>query len=195
MFRIIRASLKITLCLLAVSFFNTCIADEVTNTVIVAADIPQQNGLTITISKVTGTTWAPATNLEFGNLIYDEQNKIFTADSYYAVDVGIDSNAADWTLTHSATSISNDTGNLDNNINVTFVRQQDADNGTELAKLSYTDSKNKTFRKADLSDGWLRIYYGIATGNEKDATGTTPIVATSASSGPYKGSINVTLTS
>jgi len=162
----------------------------------ISSYIPLQSSLTVNISKVENNTWTPATGLEFGNLIYDETNKIFTASAYFAVDVEILANGSTWSVVHNCTSISNGVDNLDNNINVSFVHQKDKDTGEEIEKLSYALSNGKALSKSKFpGGGWLRIYYGVFTGETtKDAPGVTPIVSGN-TSGTYKGNINLTLTS
>jgi len=98
-----------------------------------------------------------------------------------------------WNL---ASSITNGTQSLDNNINVTFMRQIDTNNGVELSKVSYANSNNKSFTKTQFAGAtdWLRIYYGLASGNPaEDAPGVSPLVAT-AGSGAYHGNVDLTLT-
>jgi hypothetical protein len=166
-----------------------------TKNVDVKAYIPQLNGLTVTVSKVVGTTFSPATTIDFGNLVYDTVNKIFrTSDaSYYAVDVGCDSNAADWIVTHTVTSLANGASNLDYNVNVTFMKQVSDTSGTQMGNiLSYGGSNNKAFTRSQLSGGWLRVYYGIATGGA-DAADVIPITSTK-TYGTYSGRVTFTLT-
>lgn len=170
---------------------SLCYADY--KTVDVKAYIPQQNGLTVTVSKIVGATWTDATSMDFGNLTFDTVNKIFTAACYFSVDVGINSNQAAWTITHTRTSLINGTDNLDKNVNVTFMKQTSATAGTQLDKLSYADSNNKAYTKTALSGGWLRVYYGIATGDGKDAPNTEVIGATQ-TYGNYAGQVTLTLT-
>lgn len=163
-------------------------------TVQIKATIPTQNTLNVTISKVVGTTLTAAAAVDFGNLVLDPTYNIFkTSDSsYYAVDVGINSNASAWTITHGIASMANGTANLNNNVNVTFMNQQNSTTGIQLAKLSYSASNNKVINKADISTGgWLRIYYGLATGSG-DATGVAVIPATQ-TGGTYTGTITLTL--
>jgi hypothetical protein len=168
-----------------------------TKNVDVKAYIPPQNGLTVTVSKVVGTTWTTASSIDFGNLAYDTVNKIFTtADgSYYAVDVGCNSNAPDWTITHTVTSLVNGSENLDYNVNVTFMKQTSSTAGTQIGSVtSYAASNNKAFTKSQLTGGWLRVYYGIATGDTaKDGADVTPVGATK-TYGNYQGRVTFTLT-
>ena len=168
-----------------------------TKSVNVQAYVPQQNGLTVTVSKVVGTTFSSASSISFGNLVYDTVNKIFTtADgSYYAVDVGCNSNATSWTITHTRTSLANGSSNLDYNVNVTFMKQTSDTVGTQLGSiLSYGGSNNKAFTNTQLAGGWLRVYYGLATGvTGKDASDVTPVPATK-TYGTYSGTVTFTLT-
>ncbi|MFH1458664.1 MAG: hypothetical protein ABIG31_05865 [Candidatus Omnitrophota bacterium] len=168
-----------------------------TRNVDITAYVPQQNGLTVTVSRVIGTTFTSATSIAFGNLAYDTVNKIFTTSdgSYYAVDVGCNSNAADWTIAHTVTSLANGSSNLDTNVNVTFMKQTSDRTGTQMGSiLSYAGSGNRSFTKAQLEGGWLRVYYGLGTGVAgRDAAGVTPVPATK-TSGTYSGRVTFTLT-
>jgi hypothetical protein len=165
-----------------------------TKTVQVKANIPSQSSLNVTISKVVGTVMTSATAVDFGNLILDPTYNIYkTSDgSYYAVDCGITSNAPSWTVTHTITTMANGANNLDNKINVTFMNQQTSSTAVQLAKLSYTASNGKVIANTDITaGGWLRIYYGLATGSG-DATGVVVIPSTQAS-GNYAGVVTLTL--
>jgi hypothetical protein len=168
-----------------------------TKNVDVAAYVPQQNGLTVTVSKVVGTTFSSATSINFGNLVFDTVNKIFTTSdgSYYAVDVGCNSNAADWTIMHTVTSLANGSSNLDYNVNVTFMKQTSSTAGAQIGSiLSYAGSNNRAYTKTQLAGGWLRVYYGLATGVAgKDAADVTPVPSTK-TYGTYSGRVTFTLT-
>jgi hypothetical protein len=83
---------------------------------------------------------------------------------------------------------------------VTFVKQTSSTVGTELQKVSFGDSQNIAYTKAQLAGGWLRIYYGVGTGEVdsvtklgKDAPGVTPI-GLDTPAGTYTGSVTLTLT-
>lgn len=178
---------------LLIALGTLCFAADTKN-VEVKAIVPQQNSLTVTVSKVTGTVWTPATAVDFGSLVFDTTNNIFTAGgSYYAMDIGVNSNAGDWTVTHKATSVTNGTDTLDDNINVTFMKQTSPATGTELDKLSYANSNDKAYTKAELSGGWLRICYSLAAGDGSDAPGAVPIAGIK-NHGNYQGGITITLT-
>ncbi len=163
------------------------------------AEIESENTLTVSINKVVGTTWSSATAIDFGVLTFDSTNKIFTADNYYAVEVGVNSNATNWTVTHAINkSVVHETDtakNLNDNINVTFVKRHNTNPEVQLGKYSLTNANNKAYTKTDIgvaSGYWLRIYYGIATGSG-DGTGAVPIT-TDKPSGKYSGQIKLTLT-
>jgi hypothetical protein len=153
-------------------------------------------GLNVTISRVTGTVWTPATSISFGALTWDPLNSIFLPDSYYAVDIGVlDNSGAVWTVTHTRTSLAGTGTNLDNKVNVAFVKQTSSTTSQELQKVSYQDSQGIAYTKTTLSGGWLRIYYGIGTGDpaNPDAPGVTPISLDS-QAGTYSGTVTITLT-
>jgi hypothetical protein len=172
-------------------------------TVTVSATVPTRaGGLTVAISKVTGTVWtANQTAISFGTLTWNSTNKIFLPDSYYAVDLGVEDNTnSAWTITHTRNSLAGQGTNINDKVNVTFVKQTSSTVGVELQKLSFADSQNISYTKAQLAGGWLRVYYGIGTGEVdtvtkigKDATGVTPI-GLDTPAGTYTGSVTLTLT-
>jgi hypothetical protein len=165
-------------------------------TVTVNATIPTMTGgLSVTVSKVTGTVWTAATSIAFGTLVWDTVNNIFLPASYYAVDIGVtDNSGTAWTITHTRANLANGTNNLNNKVNVSFNKQTSSTVATELQKVSYANSNSIAYTKAQLSGGWLRIYYGVGTGEAgKDATGVTPI-GLDTPAGTYTGSVTITLT-
>lgn len=181
-------------------------ADPVTRTI--SATIPVENGFDVTISKIdplgTGNpiddVWVSdnETSIHFDTLTYSNEHHIFLADYYFAIDLGVRYNGGNnWTISHARTSFLGATANLDNNVNVSFVkvvRVNLDDVETSLGKFSY-DNSNQTYTKANLSGGWLRIYYGIGCGdlNFPDNPGVDPI-NTEKPAGTYSGEITLTLT-
>lgn len=158
------------------------------------ATIPPQSSVNVSISKVVGTTFTPAADVNFGSLVRDNTNNIFKSsdNGYYCLDVGVISNVSSWTLTHAVTSITNGTDNLNNKINVTFMNQQNAAAATQLSRVSYSASNGVAITKSQISSGgWLRIYYGLATGSG-DGAGISVIPLTQAG-GAYGGNIILTL--
>lgn len=177
-----------------------CLAAQ-TKTINVTASVPQvTGGLNVTVAKINADTdhWDQVGDIPiaFGTLTYDTENGIFLPDYYYAVDVGvIDNSGTAWTLTHTRASVKKDaTNNLDNNINVTFVKQVSDTSGTELKKVTFANSNNTAYTKANLAGGWLRIYYGIATGKSgQDAPGASPVTIDKPY-GTYAGTVTITVT-
>ncbi|MBI4982087.1 MAG: hypothetical protein HZC15_02930 [Candidatus Omnitrophica bacterium] len=166
------------------------------------------NGLNVGISKIdskgtcvaTDDSWTSGqAGVAFGTLNWDAANSIFLNNYYYAVDVGVvDNSGAAWTITHTRTDFKKDaTNNLNSNVNVTFAKQTDATTGSDLSKVSYANSNNVSYTKAQLAGGWLRVYYGIGTGDVRvgctDAAGVTPITVDKPA-GAYSGTVTLTLT-
>ncbi|MCQ9208197.1 MAG: hypothetical protein NG712_02330 [Omnitrophica bacterium] len=163
----------------------------------VTATIATMSELDVTVSRIIGDTWTPdLSSLDFGTLEWDDTDSIFRSQGgrYYAVDAGVVDNTGSWTITHTSSSITNGTDNLDNNINVVFIDEfGNAGDADILDKLSYADANGQSYTKADFTSGrWLRIYYGLATG-ENDATGVE-VIGVEKSTGTYTGSITLTLT-
>ncbi|MCM8793722.1 MAG: hypothetical protein NC898_04575 [Candidatus Omnitrophica bacterium] len=183
---------------MALGLFSICFAGTTsTAPITVKAEVPQQSGLQVSISRidVPDNTWNPGqSSIDFGTLYYDADYHIFRANCYYAVDVGILSNSSTYTITHTANSISRSAGteNLDNNVNVVFMQQLSDTAANQIAKVSYARSNGYNLVKAQIAPGWLRIYYGIASGSG-DATGVSPIGADKPA-GTYQGSVVLTLT-
>jgi len=185
----------------------------------VSASVPVLNGLMeVTISSVDAKDatnpdddlWTPdQSSINFGTLTRDVLNKIFTASNYYAVDVAVlDNTGRSWTLSHTTNSVKYQTENLDESINVSFAkvmkpRGATKTTETDLSKGNYLASNNAQFNRATLEGGkggWLRIYYGIATGNKDgskglsvDPEGSFPIPQYQLA-GSYSGGVTITLT-
>ena len=192
---------NIAICMMiaiSVTFCATGAFAGTSQTISLNATVPTvSGGLNVVISKVTGNAWSSDTAINFGTLVWDTTNKIFTAPNYYAVDVKVNDNSGTvWTLTHTRASLKKDaTNNLDNNVNVSFYKETLSGTTTTeslLQTLSYNNSNNVAYTKTQLGTGWLRMYYGIGTGSG-DASGVLPIGATQ-SAGTYTGSVTITLT-
>jgi hypothetical protein len=195
--------LEIAICLFCVgcvvgSAIFTFAATGSPVTIPVTATIPSLNNLTVTLSRAPagGGNFTNASSIDFGTLNFDNTNKVFTSQWYYAADVGTESNA-DWTVSHSIASIRNATLNstLDDHVNVIFVKKgAGTSNETQFSNATFTNSTGKSFVKSQFSGGyWLRIYYGIATGNvTTDATGAKPI-GVDQPAGRYDGSATITM--
>ena len=178
-----------------------------TETIPISAEIPLVEGLSVGISRVdisvnpqTGQVtenWVPGqSEINFGTLYFDETWGIWRANCYYVVDVGVDTNADNWTLQYEASDLTDGKGHfLNNNVNVRF-RKMIKQNGNDVEAANLGDysygMKSNSFTKFQLGDGWLRIYYGIATGSG-DAPGVE-VITMDKPAGTYTGTITLTLT-
>src|SRR3989338_4654646 len=173
-----------------------CLA-AISQTKNVKATVPPLNqSLVLTVRKITPGNpdqWTPATEVDFGTLTHDAANNMFRASAYYAIDCGVSDNTNALTLTHSRTSLKkNAVDNLDDNVNVAFVKQTTSADGTQLDKKSFNNSNGKAYTKTQLTGGWLRIYYGVADGSTDDDEVT--VVPETKPTGSYLGTVTLTLT-
>jgi hypothetical protein len=167
-------------------------------------------GLSVSLSQITGEdpvthlggVWTAATSMSFGTLVWHPENgtngkplNIFLPTSYYAVDIGVsDNTGTDWRVTQArASMVRSAGGNIDDKVNVTFSKQTSATVSAWQDKFTFGESAGKVYTKAQLAGGWLRIYYGIATGEAgRDAANATPI-GLDTPAGTYQGSVTITL--
>ncbi|MFH0858943.1 MAG: hypothetical protein V1842_05355 [Candidatus Omnitrophota bacterium] len=182
-----------------VAFCATNAWAAASQTVAVSATVPTvTGGLSVVVSKVIGTTFTPASSVSFGTLALDPVNNIYTTadQSYYAMDIGVvDNTATIWSVAHTRASLVSGANNLDGKVNVSFVKQTSSTASTPLQKVSFNNSQSISYNKTALAGGWLRIYYGLGTGDpaNPDATGVTPI-GLDTPAGTYTGSVTITLT-
>jgi hypothetical protein len=192
--------LEIVICLILIGgVVGMAIFTFAAVTIDVFATIPSVNNLSVSLSRAlaSGGNWTNASSVDFGTLNFDNTWKVFRPLYYYAADVGASSNG-NWTITHTRSSIMNATlgANLDDNVNVEFKKKGIGDaNETQLSGgyVSFANSNNKAYTKSQFNGGyWLRIYYGIATGNTTDASNVTAIT-TEKPAGSYQGTATITL--
>jgi len=201
---------------MALALQTMAVAEE--KIITVSAKVPPLSGvMDVMISSIdpvdpvdlTDDVWTKdQSSVNFGTLTRDVTNKVFTGSSYYAVDVAVlDNTGRSWTLTHTTTPVKYQSESLDDSITVAFAkvmrpRGATKDEETPLIRGTYKESNNAQFNRATLaggSGGWLRIYYGIATGNPDplkgalDPAGVFPI-SQSQLAGDYSGGVTVTLT-
>jgi len=168
-------------------------AAGVTQSIGVTATIPSTASMTVTVSKIVSSTWTTTSEIAFGSLSWDSVNKMFLPSDggYYAVDIVVNDTASTWTLTHTRSSLASGLSTLDNNVNVTFCNKTSSSAETTLSKVSYANSDNVAYTNSILTNSWLRIYYGIATGSS-DASGVSTI-GSGAIAGTYSGTVTLTL--
>lgn len=189
-----------------------------TGAMTVSADVPLlTQALNVRIYPVSVDvngveTWGSAVgNMSgFGGIAPNFTYNIFLAAKYYAVDVSVTDNSGnEWYITHAISSIKRGatTDNLDYNTNVAFSKvtksptdptdpTKDVDTLLPVGKKAFAESavtSSTALSKTALGGGWLRIRYGIATGEAtKDATNAKPI-GLDKRNGTYSGSVTITL--
>ncbi len=194
--------MKYLLTILIMSMLVTlpCLADDTQNIGIEANVGTISPTFNIGVTPVNASTdaWGttdntPPYNIDFGTLSADPVNNILVSDTYYAVGVGVVANVP-WNITYSATTISGPGGDLNDNVNVTFVAT-DGSTDTELDKVAYSSALGGvSYTDASFGSGeWLRIYYGIATGATDDAPGAEPIPVDTPT-GSYTGTVTLSVT-
>lgn len=167
----------------------------------IAASIGEIHTMSVTLLKATSSGQSLVTDLigtgmDFGLLTKNASN-YFVSDAWFIVDAPVTTNHASWTITHTATDFVSGGNNLNGNINVTFVKVNNASNAeTQLSGgyVSYDTAKSKPpIPNTDIGDGYrLRIYYGIPSSNSGNASGVSPIPSTQPV-GTYVGTVTLTL--
>jgi hypothetical protein len=168
----------------------------------IAATIGETHQMNVALSRVASAGATPTlvsdltgTGMDFGSLIQDPTDHNFRTPVYFYIDAPVVSNKTGWTITHSATDFALDgTNNLNANTNVTFVKATSSGE-TALASgglISYATAKTRAaIAQAELTGGWLRIYYGLAQGSG-DASGVS-VITTAKPVGAYTGTVTLTL--
>ncbi len=180
-------------------FAGNALADTYSRSVIIKAIVPSMQGLDIAVSRVhmegNDEKWEPASEICFDDLAYNTEYHIFLPQHWYVVDVAVNSNSSNWTISYSATNIIGPNGyNLNNHINVVVLKQTEKNGYTLLRKCTYGEMLNTSFDRSQILGGWLRIYYGIATGDDTIDPPNAKPITTDVPSGTYTGTITITLT-
>ena len=180
-------------------FTSAAMAGTYTRDVIIKAIVPETQGLNVVVSRVhkegDDEVWEHVSEICFDDLSYNTEYHIFLPQHWYVIDVGVNSNASNWTISYTATSIVGPNGyKLDNHINVVVLKQTEKNGYTLLKKCTYGEMLSASFDRSQLLGGWLRIYYGISTGDEEiDPPNAEPITV-DVPAGTYTGTITITLT-
>lgn len=166
----------------------------------IAASIGELHQMTVGLLKVTAAGQTPVsdlvgTGMDFG-LLTKNVNNYLVSDAFFIVDTTVVSNHTTWNIAHTATDFTNGSVNLNGNVNVTFVKVNNATNDESLLSngyVSYTTAKSKTILNTDLGTGFrLRIYYAIPNINTGNASGVATIPMSQAT-GSYVGTVILTL--
>ena len=182
---------------------------------LISAAVSQATDVNVTLTKIDsqGTAdpsddvWlGSAQGIDFGDLemrtFTDPQDSnikysVFLPadDSYYAADVGVNG-AGPWTINHTvqgADFLSGGDDALGDNVVVTFVKQLDSTTSQQLDQVAIMNANGRTYDSTALSGGWLRVYYGIATGDTSEPSDVTPVAPTQVGRS-YSGTVTFTLT-
>ncbi len=215
-----RKILKATVLVILVAGVSSIgFADTINKTINLQASITSHQALNITITPIDpGTDSGPqddqwldslsGTTIDF-NLSFNDTYKIWMADRYYAIDVGLETNDPNWKLTISGDSFTRQNGDgitadLDYNINAGLFSvlpdpNGDGDHSDDVqtpidGNISYYDLIH--YGNIDASNvpsgQFLRIYLGVATGKD-DAEGVSPI-GLDKPAGTYSGTIELSFT-
>jgi len=167
----------------------------------IAATIGETHQMNVALSRMAsaGATPTPVTDLtgtgmDFGTLTKDPVDNNFRSPIFFYVDAPVVSNKTGWTITHTATDFANSAGNnLNLSTNVTFMKAiTGGETALAVSKISYNAAKTRAaIAQSELTDGWLRIYYGLAQGSG-DAPGVA-VITTAQPTGSYVGTVTLTL--
>ncbi len=199
-------------------FFTSLCFSETIN---ISAEVPPAHSLNLTLFKLNShgtsnpnddTGWnspihfpSPEFAIDFGELKLDEDLGIFTTNTYYALDCGVNGGGP-WAIEHTVSGDIADKGpnSLGDNIIVTFCKVTKTKGDEGDVDVCDCDALNKRMILADATDvkvtstelagGWLRIFYGIATGDPdaEEPVNAVPITATE-KAGTQTGTIEITL--
>ncbi|MBN2483613.1 MAG: hypothetical protein JXD21_05390 [Candidatus Omnitrophica bacterium] len=182
---------RVVMFLFLVSFLLVSVAGytQASKQFVVTATVPKAESLSVTLSRVSAANediWTSASNIAFGELKL--KNGIFLSDYYFVADVGVNGGTP-WTVQHSVGGDFANANGIGDNVNVTFVQQLTSN--TEGWNQKYTiANSNRSYTNTQLGNGWLRVYYGIATGEA--GTPGNPITGTEQAK-TYSGTVTFTL--
>jgi hypothetical protein len=166
----------------------------------ITATVGELHQMNVSLLRVTAGGQTPITDLagtgmDFGQLTKNASNYLIS-DAFFIVDAPVTTNHASWNIAHTATDFASGGNTLNGNVNVTFVKVNNATSDeTQLSGgyVSYNTAKSKTILSTDIGNGFrLRIYYGIPNTNTGNAGGVAPIPMSQAT-GTYVGTVTLTL--
>ena len=154
--------------------------------------------------------WTPAGSMDFGTLTLNETYFVFMASHFHAVDAVVRGNGAEnWNITVQNNTIYRAAGdNLDGHVKIAATVAwwigPDPDDTNELSSpfsmVKYGSAGTLSFSKSDIlgrapagKDGWLRLYYGFATGPDPAEEGGATPPEMSQPAGQYTGQVIITL--
>jgi len=150
-----------------------------------------------------GTGSGNATSLNFGTLVYDNANGIWTATKYFTVFLLASSSGRPYRIQQTNSGFSKGSTNLNNSLIVTpdYIAEDEIVTGVPQGSIG-TDSYgskslalavNKVIYNGNTGRARIaRAYYGLATGETGEPSGSEPITGDQVS-GTYSGTITFTV--
>jgi len=183
---------------------SICLAAS-TVSVGVTATVPQQLELGSWIRYAPagvdpyGSGSGDATSLNFGTLVYDDTNGIWTASKYFTVFLLASSSGRPYRIQQSNTGFSLGSTNLNSNLILTpdYITADEIIDGTPQGSIGIDSYGSKSlalgvnrviFNGNSGKSRIARAYYGLATGDTGEPTGAKPITGDQLS-GTYAGTI------
>lgn len=174
-------------------------ATTATKTFNLQATVPTANGINIEAFKQVGTNdpvKVTGLDLDFETLTLDPEDNVFRAGHFFFVQV-TPQGAGDVTTTVSYTEATNNrptgaTRGLGSAAIATFVKAKDDKTETQIGSKTALTGLNKQISPASVTGGWLKVYLGLANGDET-ITGVSPFT-TADKTGDYSGTITFSAT-
>ena len=149
--------------------------------------------------------WTQVGSMQFGKLTLDFTNKIFRANHYHVIDAIVRGNTqSNWSVTvenQTFDKLMSPGVSLGEHVVVQFCRAymtgvgDETDDEPIIPAVAYSACASRSFDKSTyfLSGGWLRIYYGFATGQYPlQEGGAVPPGLADTQAGAYSGNVLVT---
>jgi len=181
---------------------SVCFAQTAEKIYNLSAEIPDATGVSITASRIVGTTWTPASTSLTYDMNYDTTNEVWLATEYYAVDVAPTGGTGNPQTTVTFLQGYNPNGGTAHGLGVKGAANFVSVTGptgsqTETALPAHPkeifSTVNETINPSELNGGFLRMYFGINTGDA--STPTNGEVFTNADApGSYEGTMTVSAT-
>ena len=182
---------------------SACFAQTAQEIFNLSADIPEASGVSIDANRVVGTTWTPVGNSLAYNMNYDTVNEIWMATEYYAVDVAPTGGTGNPTTSVVFQQGNNPNGGTTHGLGVkgsaTFVSVTGPTGAqTETALVAHPKevfgTVSETIQPSELIGGFLRMYFGINTGEEGTMPPTAEVFTNSDAPGSYEGTMTISAT-
>lgn len=192
-------------CFLAVVFAGQAMASK---SFAVSAVIPLSTTINYEVTEIlangTWTTNHPA-GLNFGNLLYDTDNGIFTPARYFAIDMGVAGAGKPTNIQFAYTEGSNPNVTAANGLgglgkkatlSLTKAVLDDADVLIAGPALISSASTLGTFTKSQFVGGWPRVYIGMWNGKDTLTHGAAnaEVFTGDDAAGTYTGILQITAT-